>query len=155
MSPPSLCSAGRMASMASRIPSSMLAMSSDMNTSNAQYRALYSWVATRIRSAASPRAGTLATPGQFAALLRRSAHGGVRPARSVEAVDVGAERAEVAGKIRIAALDVLAVVDRGLAVGDEPGEHERRARPHIGRPDRRARQPRDTPHDRVAALRSH
>src|SRR5262245_5674963 len=77
------------------------------------------------------------------------------PFASVETFDVGAEGTQRRGEVVEAAIDVLAAVPRRLAVGREPGEHERGAGADVGRGHRRAREPFDTADDRVPAFRAH
>src|SRR5438309_1780283 len=74
------------------------------------------------------------------------------PASVVEPADVGAEGAELAGQVLVAAVDMLRVGHHGLAVGGKPGDHEGGAGPDVGRAHGRAREPVDPADDGVIAL---
>src|SRR5574341_1269150 len=100
MSPPSLWSAGRMASIASRTlgsSSSVLAVSVSVGIRNSRNQPVQ--------------------PPQYRRCSLRLIHPG----------HVGAERAELARKVGVAAVDVVRIEHFGLPVGAESGEHERGA----------------------------
>src|SRR6266699_3861842 len=117
MSPPSLWSAGRMASMASRTPASRSSVSVSMSVGMCSPLG---------RSDPAPGPTLLfshAFPGREEP---HSSSGGGR-----DAPDVGAEGLELTGEIGITAIDVVRVEDAGLAVGGEPGDHEGGAGAHV------------------------
>src|SRR3954454_18535131 len=121
MSPPSLWSAGRIASIASRTPSSMLATSSAIRSPNRRTHA--------------------AQPVQYRACSPTPSTRAVSSPSVVESLDVGAQGLQTTGEVGIAALDVLTVVHDRLAVGHQTREHERGARPDVGGTHGSSRQP--------------
>src|SRR5262245_1822552 len=135
MSPPSLCSAGRMASIASRTPASLSSVSVSVGMD-------YS---VAVFGPGSPRP----TPPFSHGFPRRQ-----EPPRSAgpDPADVGAERPELAGEIDVPTVDVEGIEHAGLALGGEAGDDEGSARPHVLGTHRRPGQPVDTPDDGVATL---
>src|SRR5207248_9700918 len=66
--------------------------------------------------------------------------------------DVGAQGAELAGKVLVAAPDVVGVEDQRLAVGAESGHQEGGASADVRRPHRRAREAGPAPDDGVMSF---
>ena len=69
-----------------------------------------------------------------------------------DAFDVGADADQAADQVVVAAVDVVDTADRGLAVGRQAGDHQRRPGTDVGRPHRRTAEPRHATHHGVVAV---
>src|SRR5438093_1453832 len=75
-----------------------------------------------------------------------------RGALVLDARDRRPEGLELRLDLLVAAIDVIDAVDLGRPLGDEAGEHERRARTEVARHDGSPREPGHAPDDRARAL---
>src|SRR5579883_3677899 len=69
-----------------------------------------------------------------------------------EPFDLGAARRQLLLEMLIAAIEVIDPVDDRLALGGEPGEHERHRGAEVGGHDRRAGEMPDAAHHRRGAM---
>src|SRR6476659_4628030 len=127
MSPPSAWSAGRIASIASRMPVSMVSV--DIGV-----------------APPGPSNPQTTAPLPISLVLVGSAS---------DAVDVGAEAGEGADEVRVGPVDVVPFVHHGAAVTPEAGERERGTGPHVQGPHRGTREPGDAPDHRIPPLGAH
>src|SRR5687768_15402904 len=139
MSPPSLWSAGRIASIASSTPASRSSMVSvDMFVSLPPCGPGYP-------ARGRPLAGELALRSPLSTTPSISHASPGPPNRCPQGP-------QLRGEIGVAPVDVMRLQHPRLAVGRQAGEHQGRPRPHVLGPHRRAREPLDAPDDRVAAV---
>ena len=75
-----------------------------------------------------------------------------KPAKGSDALDVGAEPTQATDEVVVAAVDVVHAADDRLALGREPGHHQRRAGADVGGAHRRTAESRDAAHDGVVAV---
>ena len=136
MSPPSLWRAGRIASIASRMSFF------HCRPCRAPCRFLRR---DRCPTGVNTSPVSQVVPGRARLPGVGAAESGTAQSRRSTSAPEGPQRGRQVG---VAPVDVLAVVDDGLAVGDEAGEHEGGAGPHVGRRHRRAREALDAAHDR-------
>ena len=97
---------------------------------------------SRASATRSPGAGQLQQRRRLRRQRRRAgADDDEDDERRAHGAHPGAEPCSDADQILVAPPDVVGAADHRLALGHQPGQHERHAGPDVGRPHRRAREP--------------